>query len=118
MPTRSPKGFAHVARAEGGSSVRPLGKRPALLRTPTNEDLIDRLRTSLLASTPSYPGEYREGPPSSSASSCGVTEPDVDSFDEDDSQEPASATEWERWIDWHRVDQDPGVQRMEAMHLG
>ena len=81
-------------------------------KQPSNEDLGQALRDSLAASTPSPHGGYREGPPSSNASSADHTEPD-DSPDLDDEDVVVPPTEWEGWIDWDHLDtMQPRLKRM------
>ena len=109
----------------------PARRRPPQLLLPTdNEALLQALRLSLHASTPSpYSLTWREpGPPSStssSASSCGVAEPEQDVPDDDDApSDPLtlgdSECEWEAWIDWERLTrarEGPSVPAMEGMRL-
>ena len=91
---------------------RRSSRRPSWLsKQPSNEDLLEVLRTSLAASTPSPTG-YRDGPPSSNASSADHTEPD-DCLYLDDDDEPCNATEWEGWINWAHTDTlEPSLKRM------
>lgn len=101
-------------------SAAPFSRRPsvfALTKTPSNEDLLTVLRTSLAASTPSPLAGYREAPPSSNASSCDTShENDFALLDDDDAPD-ASPTEWEAWIDWHKCSNTDAHMAMASMRL-
>ena len=78
---------------------------PYPVTVPADRDaMVERLRCSLLASTPGS-GYRHDSPPSSAASSCGIPENDDDGLGEEDDlpiSGPASF-EWEAWIDWDRA---------------
>ena len=120
-PEEGPQRDDLASLANGhGQPPRPAGKRPAVLAIPTShEDLLEALRTSLHASTPSPPGGYREPPPSSSASSCGQSSDPDDAidYDYDDSSVVVDTTEWEGWIDWDRVTRPTTLPLIEAMRI-
>ncbi len=82
--------------------------------------MLERLRTSLHAATPSPPGGYRDSPPSSSASSCGQSSDPDDAidYDYDDTSIVVDTTEWQGWIDWDRVTRPPtNLPLIESMRI-
>ena len=98
---------------------RPAGKA-LLVRVPTHEEMLERLRTSLHAATPSPPGGYRDSPPSSSASSCGQSSDPDDAidYDYDDTSIVVDTIEWQGWIDWDRVTRPPtNLPLIESMRI-
>ena len=104
------------------SSAAPGPRRPrtfALSKQASNEDLINVLRSSLAASTPSPLNSYREGPPSSNASSCdSAYEHDIHSTLDDDDAPEVSPTEWEAWIDWDKLGDRPMRAGIASMRIG
>ena len=77
---------------------------PYPVTVPADRDaMVERLRHSLLASTPGS-GYRHDSPPSSAASSC-TLDPDEDMFDDTDDTplEGPASLEWEAWLDWDRA---------------
>ena len=91
-------------------------RRPVLARVPTHEDMIERLRTSLHAATPS-PDGYRPSPPSSAASSCGTWEADDDMGSDDVPLGLPVSTEWEAWVNWDRIDEIAHLPSIDGMRI-
>ena len=76
---------------------------PYPVTVPADRDaMVERLRHSLLASTPGS-GYRHDSPPSSAASSCGPENDDDGLEDEDYPISGPASLEWEAWIDWDRA---------------
>ena len=108
----SQKGLGKFASSDEGRAHVPAFLVPPhpVAVPPDNARLVERLRNSLLASTPVERHRY-DSPPSSAASSCGPEALDVDDDDMfgmmPDFVVPAlsgpASLEWEGWIDWDRA---------------